>query len=398
LNDPILIVGGGLGGLTTALALARHGRTVRVLEGAPSFGAIGYGIQFGPNVFHALDRIGVSEAVLAKADVPSALLMFDALTGREVTRVPTGPSLRARFHYPYIVIHRIDLHEALLEACRKNPRITLVPDTMVAGFTDHGDRVTVTSEDGRSFEGDLLIGADGIRSRTRKQLMDDGEPLPNGYMGFRTIVPIGEVTGEVRRDIVALWAGPGFHIVHYPLRHRTLFNIVAVFRTSANFERGDVAAYRAELEHAYRNAHPTIKALLSMLDLGRRQAVGDRDPVRHWHRGRVVLLGDAAHPTLQSLAQGACMAIEDGVCLADCIVAAPGDHDAAFARYESARVVRTARVTLESRYIWDVYHADGINREVYWQMLGERSEADTFQCLAWLYDGFAFASAGEGKG
>ena len=398
MNDPILIVGGGLGGLTTALALARHGRTVQVLEGAPSFGAIGYGIQFGPNVFHALDRIGVSDAVQAKADVPSALLMFDALTGREVTRVPTGPSLRARFNYPYIVIHRIDLHEALLEACRKNPRITLVPEAMVSGFTDQGDRVTATTEDGRDFQGVLLIGADGIRSRTRKQMFDDGDPLPNGYMGFRTIVPIGEVIGEVRRDIVALWAGPGFHIVHYPLRHRTLFNIVAVFRTSANFERGDVAAYRAELEHAYRNAHPTIKALLSMLDLGRRQAVGDRDPVRHWHRGRVVLLGDAAHPTLQSLAQGACMAIEDGVCLADCIVAAPGDHDAAFARYENARVVRTARVTLESRYIWDVYHAEGISREVYWQMLGERSEADTFQCLAWLYDGFPFAPATEGKG
>ena len=131
-----------------------------------------------------------------------------------------------------------------------------------------------------------------------------------------------------------------------------------------------------------------MKALLSMLDLGRRQAVGDRDPVRHWHKGRVVLLGDAAHPTLQSLAQGASMAIEDGLCLADCIAAANGDFQAAFRRYESARVVRTARVTLESRYIWDVYHSDGIRREVNLQMLGERSEADTFQCLAWLYDGF----------
>jgi len=153
-----------------------------------------------------------------------------------------------------------------------------------------------------------------------------------------------------------------------------------------------VAAYRAELEGAYRNAHPTMKALLAMLDLSKRQAVGDRDPIRHWHKDRVVLLGDAAHPTLQSLAQGACMAIEDGLCLADCI-AANSDHEAAFQRYENARAVRTARVTLESRYIWDVYHSDGIAREVYWQMLGERSEADTFRCLAWLYDGFAFSAA-----
>ena len=390
MKDPILIVGGGLGGLTAALGLARHGQAVRVLEGAPSFGAIGYGIQFGPNVFHVLDRIGLSDAVLEKADSPPALLMIDALNGNEVTRIPTGSSFRSRFKYPYIIIHRIDLHNALLDACRRDRLIALVPDTMVTHFDDHGDRVTVTTADGHNFEGAVLIGADGIRSRMRAQLFNDGDPLPNGFMGFRTIVPMSDVTVDVQRDVVALWSGPGFHIVHYPLRHGTLFNIVAVFRRSAHSERGDVAAYRAELERAYCNAHPTMKALLAMLDLSRRQAIGDRDPIRRWHRGRVVLLGDAAHPTLQSLAQGACMAIEDGLCLADCLADADGYYEAAFRRYESARLVRTARVTLESRYIWDVYHADGIARDVYWQMLSERSETDTFQCLAWLYDGFSF--------
>ena len=284
-------------------------------------------------------------------------------------------------------MHRIDLHNVLLEACRRDALITLEPDAMVTQFQDHGDRVTVTTEGGRNFEGAALIGADGIRSRTRAQLLADGDPAPNGFIAFRTIVPMGDVAAEVRRDVVALWGGPGFHIVHYPLRHGTLFNIVAVFRRSAHSERGDVAAYRAELEHAYRDAHPTMKALLAMLDLGRRQAVGDRDPIRHWHKERVVLLGDAAHPTLQSLAQGACMAIEDGLCLADCVAAANGDYEAAFRRYENARVVRTARVTLESRHLWDVYHSGGITREVYWQMLGERSEGDVYQCLAWLYDG-----------
>lgn len=387
MSEPILIVGGGLGGLTAALALAQRGWPVRVLEGAPEFGAIGYGIQFGPNVFQVLDRIGVTEAVLEKADAPPAVLMIDALTGKEVTRVSTGSSFRARFKYPYIIVHRIDLHNVLLEACRRDALITLESDAMVAQFQDHGDRVTVTTEDGRSFEGAALIGADGIRSRTRAQLLADGDPAPNGFIAFRTIVPMGEVTAEVRRDIVALWGGPGFHIVHYPLRHGTLFNIVAVFRRSAHSERGDVAAYRAELEHAYRDAHPTMKALLAMLDLGRRQAVGDRDPIRHWHKERVVLLGDAAHPTLQSLAQGACMAIEDGLCLADCVAAANGDYEAAFRRYENARVVRTARVTLESRHLWEVYHSGGITREVYWQMLGERSEVEVYRCLAWLYDG-----------
>jgi 2-polyprenyl-6-methoxyphenol hydroxylase-like FAD-dependent oxidoreductase len=388
-KDPIIIVGGGLGGLTTALALARHGFTVRVLEGAPEFGAIGFGIQFGPNVFHALDRIGLSGAVLEKADAPPAVLMLDALNGKEVTRIATGvPAFRLRFKYPYIIIHRTDLHNALLDACRRDHLIELVPVAMVTRFDDGGDGVTVQTEDGRGFRGALLVGADGIRSRTRAQMFADGDPLPNGFMAFRTIVPMGDVTADIQRNVVALWGGPGFHIIHYPLRHGTLFNIVAVFRRSAHSERGDVAAYRAELEQVYRDAHPTMKALLAMLDLRRRQAVGDRDPIRHWHKGRVVLLGDAAHPTLQSLAQGACMAIEDGVCLADCIADADGNYKAAFRRYENARSLRTARVTVESRYMWDVYHADGIAREVYWQMLGERREADTFQCLSWLYDGF----------
>jgi len=243
LTNPILIIGGGLGGLTAALA--HQGQPVRVLEGAPAFGAIGYGIQFGPNVFHALDRIGVSDAVLEKADSPPAVLMIDALNGKEVTRVPTGPSLRARFKYPYIIIHRVDLHNVMLDACRRDPLVTLEADAMVSRFTDHGDRVSVTTEDGRSFEGTALIGADGIRSRTRAQLFADGDPLPNGFIAFRTIVPMRDVKAEIQRDIVALWAGPGFHIVHYPLRHGTLFNIVAVFRRSAHSERGDVAAYRA---------------------------------------------------------------------------------------------------------------------------------------------------------
>jgi salicylate hydroxylase len=388
---PIVIVGGGLGGLSTALAMAHQGYTIRVLEGAPEFGAIGFGIQFGPNVFHALDRLGITAAVLEMADSPPNVMMFDALNGHEVTRVPTGATFRERFKYPYIIIHRIDLHNVLLDACRREPLITLVPDAMVARFEDGPDSVTAMTEDGRSFRGALLIGADGIRSRVRAQLLADGEPRPNGFMGFRTIVPMREVIADVQRDIVALWAGPGFHIVHYPLRHGTLFNIVAVFRRSAYSERGDTSAYRAELEGVYRDAHPTMKALLAMLDLGRRQAIGDRDPIRRWHKGRVVLLGDAAHPTLQSLAQGACMAIEDGPCLADCIDGAGGDFEAAFRRFESARSVRTARVTLESRAIWEVYHADGIARDVYRQMLGERSEADTFRCLAWLYDGFRWA-------
>jgi salicylate hydroxylase len=385
---PILIVGGGLGGLTAALALARRGRAVRVLEGAPAFGAIGYGIQFGPNVFHVFDRLDLSDAVLAVADCPPAVVMRDAFTGAEVVRIPTGASFRARFKHPYIIVHRVDLHNVLLDACRQTPAIELVPDAMVEGFADHGDRVTATTADGRSFTGAALIGADGIHSLVRAKLVADGEPRPIGYVAHRTIVPMQEVKADVPRDHVVLWGGPGFHIVHYPLRHGAVFNIVAVFRTSTFAEKGDLAAHRAELERTYREAHPAMRDLVAMIDFGWRRPIGDRDPSRHWHNGRVVLIGDAAHPPLQSLAQGASMAIEDGLCLAELIHATKDDFADAFRRFEAARLLRTARVQLESRALWPFYHAEGIARDVRNETTASWDEAHMFDCLAWLYDGF----------
>jgi 2-polyprenyl-6-methoxyphenol hydroxylase-like FAD-dependent oxidoreductase len=387
-RDPILIVGGGLGGLTTALALAQLGLPSRVLEGAPEFGAIGYGIQFGPNVFHVLDRIGITDAVMDKADCPPAVLMRDAFTGEELVRMPTGASFRARFKHPYIIVHRIDLHNALLDACRRRPEVELVPDAMMTAFEERDDVIAVGTADGRAFAGPALIGADGFRSLVRAKLVADGEPRPVGYVAHRTIVPMADLKADVDRREVVLWGGPGFHIVHYPLRHDTLFNIVAVFRTSTHGERGDVESYRAELQHTYRDAHPAMRDLLAMMDLGRRWQVGDRDPIRHWSKGRVVLLGDAAHPPLQSFAQGACMAIEDGLCLAELIHAADGDFAGAFRRFEAARSLRTARLQLESRALWEFYHAEGIARDVRNETVSAWDEAHMYRCLAWLYDGF----------
>ena len=395
-SDPILIVGGGLGGLTTALALARHGRPVCVLEGAPQFGAIGYGIQFGPNVFHVLDRLGITEQVLAIADFPVALRMMDALTGMELIRVPTGASFRARFKYPYIVVHRIDVHNVLLDACRGESAIELVSDAMVMGFEDRGDGVAVTTVDGRTFSGAAIVAADGVSSMFRQKLIGDGDPRPTGYVAFRTIVPMAELKADVARDCSALWGGPGMHVVHYPLRHSSEFNIVAVFRTATHGERGDAAAYRAELENTYRNAHPSIRALIGMLDLRWRRAVADRDPIRRWHKGRVVLLGDAAHAPLQSFAQGAGMAIEDGLCLSELIAAAGDDFSSAFRNFEAARVLRTARLQLESRSLWDFYHLDeGIARDVRNATVADWDEAHLFDCLSWLYDGAAIPVAAE---
>ena len=386
-GEPIVIVGGGLGGLTSALALGRAGRPVRVLEQAPEFGAIGYGIQLGPNVIPMFDRLGVTAAMLAQGDLPDACLMVDAYTGEEITRVPLGPSFRARFRHPYLIIHRVDLHHVLMDACRSQPDIAFVPDATVTAFEDRGDRVIVTTADGRRIAGAALIGADGLRSTVRTLLRQEGEPHHFGYVAQRTLVPMRDVPDPVPRQNVYLWAGPGFHMVHYPLRHGSVFNIVAVYRTATFADRLTESEHRAEVVRTFAGTHPAMQAMLGMMNLERRWPLADRDPIRHWHQGRVALVGDAAHPTLQSFAQGACMAIEDGVCLADCIDRADGDYPRAFAAYEAARYLRTARLQLESRSMWDVYHAEGIAREVVRHTFAGRTEDDMFRCLAWLYDG-----------
>jgi len=328
------------------------------------------------------------EPVLTVADSPAAVLMWDALDGKELVRMPTGPSFQARFKYPYIIVHRIDLHNVLLDACRRSHAIELVADAMVCDFEDKGDSVVVKTVDGRTFSGTALIAADGVRSLFRQTLIGDGEPRTSGYAALRTIIPMAELKVDVPRDSVLMWGGPGYHVVHYPLRHGTEFNIVAVFRTETHAEKADTATYRAELEHIYRDAHPSMRALNTMMDFRWRRSVADRNPVRHWHKGRIVLIGDAAHAPLQSLAQGACMAIEDGLCLGELIYAANDDFTAAFRRFEALRLTRTARVQLESRAIWDwLLHAEGIARDVRNATVANWDEAHMFDCLSWLYDG-----------
>ena len=394
-DDAILIAGGGLGGLAAALALGRQGRRVRVLEQTAELGAIGYGIQLGPNVFPMFERLGIVDTVLAQSILPRACVLFDALTGEEVTRIPGERVLRARFGHPYIVIHRVDLHGVLMDACKALANITLEPLTSVASFDQDDARVIVTTDDGRRIEGAALIGADGLRSVVRAKIVNDGEPKPIGYVAHRTILPFDRVPGGVQGDISALWIGPGFHLVHYPLRDSTLFNIVAVFRTGTFGAKGDLDFHAAEVERTYRTAHPVMKSLLSLMDLNRRWMIADRDPVRHWSEGRVTLLGDAAHAALQTFAQGACMAIEDAVTLAAC-VEQERDFAAAFHSYEKARFVRTARIELEGRSMWDGYHADGIERDV-WLSRFHRSEREICECLAWLYEGIVRSGASAAR-
>lgn len=393
-NKKIIIAGGGVGGLASAIALGKKGAQVRVLEQAPQFGAIGYGIQLGPNVFPMFDRLGLREAVLANSILPDNVRMFDALDGENVVAVETGAAFKERYNNPYIVIHRVDLHNCLTEGCRALPNVHLDENAQVLGYSEQGDQIVVALADGRTVEGDLLIGADGIRSRVRAQIFDDGDPEPIGYVAHRTIVPIEQAPKGFPLNDVILWGGPGFHIVNYPLRDKSIFNIVAVFRTDTFSQKGDVESYRAELQSTYANAHPAMREMIAMMDLERRWPIADRSPRRGWSKGRAVLLGDAAHATLQSLAQGACMAIEDAVVLGELLALHGEDHAGAFARFERERLLRTARVQLESRYLWNIfYHTEGVEAQVRNEAYRARSREDVYRCLDWLYRPIAVPSA-----
>jgi len=337
----------------------------------------------------------VTDAVLSTAIRPKSIKMRDSVDGGVMACIPTGESFVKRFKRPYVVIHRVDLHRALLDACRALPNIEMRPNSALTAFEDLGDRVRARIADGREYEGSALIGADGIRSTIRQQMRDEGPPRTIGYVAHRTIVPMSDVTFEVDRDDVVLWSGHGFHIVHYPLRDHTLFNVVTVFKT-LNMEPSDTESPHPDLAHVYRDSHPTMKNLWAMMDLSRRGWVSsDRDPIRHWSKGRVTLLGDAAHPTLQTLAQGACMALEDAVCLGE-LLHDGADVESTLQRYVRARYLRTARVQFESRYHWDNwYHAGGLEREVARAIWGNKSEQEMYDCVAWLYDGFPLPTERE---
>jgi 3-hydroxybenzoate 6-monooxygenase len=385
----VLIVGGGLGGLAAALALAHRGFRVRVLEQAREISPIGYGIQLGPNVFKVFEKIGIADHIRSISGFPPALVMPDADSGEVLMHIPlANDTYRRRFAHPYVVLHRADIHGVLLGACLRTPGVELVVNASVDHFEQADDgEVRAHCADGRQFAGDLLIGADGLNSRVRSLLLNDERPPRRcGYVAHRTIVDMRQVPKELKhRHEVVLWAGPGYHVVHYPLRKESIFNIVAVFKDPQTGDAPRGASHLDEVKQVYARAHPTLKKILSMMDLERRWVIADRDPIRQWTSGRVTLLGDAAHPTLQSYAQGAGMALEDALSIAE-LLAHRGVDDA-LAEYPRRRGIRTARIQLNSRLLWEFYHAEGIARDVRNVELSERSENSFHDCLAWIWNG-----------
>jgi 3-hydroxybenzoate 6-monooxygenase len=384
---PILIAGGGIGGLATAYALSRKGFSVRVLEQAPEFRELGAGIQLGPNIFRALDRIGLTKAMLEDAWQPQAQEMRDALTGELITRIPLAEAFLARFHEPYAVTHRADIHGVFLRACQQSNLISLENNSRVDDFVDDGKTVTATLQSGERIAGRALIGCDGMWSRTREKIIGDGPPRVSGHIAYRAVLRREEVPDDLWRPDVVLWAGPRTHFVHYPLRRGTLYNLVAVFHSDRYVEGWNAEADADELWAHFRGQRPEVLRLLERIETWRMWVLCDREPIKEWSRGRVTLLGDAAHPMLQYLAQGACMATEDAVWLAEKAGEQPDDLPAAFKAYQQQRYLRTGQVQIMARVYGEFYHARGVAAELRNQMLGGRTPDQSYDGIAWLYGG-----------
>lgn len=384
-QDPILIAGGGIGGLAAACGLARRGMPSVVFERSSQLGEIGAGIQIGPNAFHAFDHLGIGDKARAGAVFVDALRLMDAQTGGEITHIPLGEKFRARMGNPYAVVHRADLHGALLNYCETSPLVELRTGAHVAGYAQNEDSVRVSLVGQASVSGRILIAADGLRSPIRAQMLGDGEPRVSGHTTYRSVIPAARMPEDLRWNAATLWAGPKCHIVHYPLKGGEMFNLVVTYHRDMKEAVSGRPVSRDEVAQGFEHVHPRARSIIEHGDNWHLWVLCDRDPVSNWVDGRVALLGDAAHPMLQYFAQGACMALEDAVALAQCL-GKDGANEAALQRYQKMRLVRTARVQMNSRLIGDyIYHPAGAQAAVRDSVMRQMRDEDWYDRLAWLY-------------
>jgi 2-polyprenyl-6-methoxyphenol hydroxylase-like FAD-dependent oxidoreductase len=384
----VLIAGGGIGGLAAALGLAQKGIPSILLEKAATLGEIGAGIQLGPNAFHAFDYLGVGEAARGMAVYIDQLRLMDALTAEEITHVDLRDAFRARFKNPYAVVHRGDLHGVLLRACRDHALIDLRVNSEVVGYDQDGASVTARLVSGECVTGSLLIGADGLWSNIRKQVVADGNPRVSGHTTYRSVIPTEQMPEDLRWNAATLWAGPKCHIVHYPLSDWKVFNLVVTCHNDAPEPVAGKPVSEGEVMQGFAHVHPRAQEIIRHGKNWKLWVLCDRDPHQRWIDGRVALLGDAAHPMLQYFAQGACMALEDAVCLSYMMETHSGDPTQALAEYCAQRFPRTARVQLQSRLIGEhIYHPAGEHARLRNAIMRAKTSEDYYEDLAWLYGG-----------
>ena len=381
---PILVAGGGIGGIAAALALVRRGFDVKVIEQSAQLGEIGAGIQLGPNAFAAFDALGIGPIARSRAVYIDEMVMHDALDETLVGRIPTGEAFRRRFGNPYAVIHRADVHRSLLEGAQATGHIELATSTQVQRVESDDDGVTVIDARGGRHRGLALVGADGVKSAVRRQYVGD-EARVSGHVVYRAVVERDEFPEDLRWNAASIWVGPDCHLVHYPLRGGEQYNVVVTFHSRQPEQWSVREGSRDEVQGYFEGICAKARQLIDLPKDWKRWATADRDPIGRWTHGRVALLGDAAHAALQYLAQGACMAMEDAVTLGEALRVHDGDVDKAFAHYQRSRVARTARVVLLSREMGRIYHAKGVERLVRNDLWRGRTPERYYDALEWLY-------------
>lgn len=387
-DAPILIAGGGIGGLAAALSLARGGWPSVVLEQSATLGEIGAGIQIAPNAFHSFDHLGVGDQARECAVFIDKLRLMDAVSAEEITHIPLDEPFRQRFGNPYAVVHRADLHRVLLDACREQPLVEFRTRHAVTGYRQHHDHVEVLLRDREPLAGRALVGADGLHSTVRAQLVGDGPPRVSGHTTYRSVIPTEQMPDDLRWNAATLWAGPKCHIVHYPLKGWKVFNLVVTYHNDAPEAVAGKAVEKDEVRQGFEHIHPRARQIIEHGENWKLWVLCDREPIARWNDGRVVLLGDAAHPMLQYFAQGACMALEDAVALGHQLGEAGGNVVEAFDAYCRQRVPRTARVQMESRAVGEyIYHPAGAAALVRNAVMAGRSAEEYYFRLSWLYGG-----------
>jgi 2-polyprenyl-6-methoxyphenol hydroxylase-like FAD-dependent oxidoreductase len=383
----VIVAGGGIGGLTAALALAAKGFRVVVVEQAERLEETGAGIQLSPNATRVLSALGLAERLAAVAVAPSAVAIR-TYRGREIVRVPLGSFAQRRYGAPYWVVHRADLQTALLGAVRAHPDVTLRLGARAEDFASHANGITVelgTATGTEDEHGIALIGADGLWSTLRARLGDRKPPRFAHRTAWRAMLPARLLIPEFRETVVSLWLGPDAHLVFYPVHAGEALNIVAIVRDEWHAAGWSAAGTREELLAHYSRWPPRVRNLLALPERWLKWALYDRARFGRRSKGPVTLLGDAAHPMLPFLAQGAAMAIEDAYVLAEQLGRRPDQPAQAFRLYERRRARRTARVQAAARWNGRVYHFSGLAALARNAGLRSRGGESLLQRYDWLY-------------